>query len=187
MEPIIIFSIFFLFVTVGWLIKTYNRFIKYKNRIEETWSGIDVTLKRRFNLIPNLIRVIEGYSAHEAKILMSISDKRNSSTTMSNRVEEESQISKSLQSVLALAEDYPDLKASANFHNLQNNLNDVEEDIQKARNRYNSSVNQFNTLVESFPASIIARKFSFEKCHYFSLDLATQRELPEVNFSKSQN
>ncbi|WP_372682462.1 LemA family protein, partial [Desulfosarcina sp.] len=138
-----------------------------------------------FNLIPNLIRVIEGYSAHEAKVLLSISEKRNSSTTMSDRVEEESQISKSLQRVLALAEAYPDLKASANFHNLQNHLNDVEEDIQKARNRYNSSVNQFNTLVESFPASVIAGKFSFEKGHYFSLDLATQRELPEVHFSKS--
>ena len=186
MEPIIIFSVFFLFITFGWAIKTYNRFIKYKNRIEETWSGIDVALKRRFNLIPNLIRAIEGYSEHEAKILMSISDKWKSSTTMSDRVEEESQISKSLQRVLALAEAYPDLKASANFHNLQNNLNDLEEDIQKAREQYNGSVNKFNTLVESFPASIIASKYRFEKHRYFSIDLATQRELPDVHFSNAR-
>lgn len=178
------FSVFFLIVTVGWFIQTYNRFVKYKNRIEESWSGIDVALKRRFNLIPNLIHTIKGYGEHETNVLMSIRDNRSGATAMPDRVEAESQISKSLQNVLALAEAYPDLKASANFLDLQNNLNEVEEDIQNARNQYNRSVSQFNTLVESFPAFLIARKFSFEKQHYFSLDLATQRELPEVQFSK---
>jgi LemA protein len=105
---------------------------------------------------------------------------------MSNRVEEESEISKSLRGLLALAEAYPDLKASANFLELQNSLNEIEEDIQKARNRYNSNVGRFNTLVESFPAKFIARKFGFEKQNYFALDLATQRELPEVDFSTSR-
>ena len=186
MEPAIVFFIFFLFITIAWLIGTYNRFIKFKNRIEETWSGIDVALKRRFNLIPNLIRAIEGYSAHEAKILTSTSEYRTGSTNISNRVEEESQISKSLRGILAVAEAYPDLKASANFMDLQDNLNEIEEDVQKARNRYNSSVNKFNTLVESFPAALIAQKFGFKKQSYFSLDLATQRELPEVYFSASQ-
>ena len=185
MEPIIIFSIFFLLASVAWLIGTYNRFVKFKNRIEEAWSGIDVALKRRFNLIPNLIRAIEGYSEHEAKILMSKSEQLIGSTDMSNRVEEESRISKSLRGLLAVAEAYPDLKASENFIDLQNNLNEIEEDIQNARNRYNSSVNKFNTLVESFPAALIARKFGFKKQSYFSLDLATQRELPEVHFSTS--
>ena len=186
MEPVIVFFIFFLFITVAWLIVTYNRFIKFKNRIEEAWSGIDVALKRRFNLIPNLIRAIEGYSAHEAKILTSTSEHRTGSTNVSNRVEEESQISKSLRGILAVAEAYPDLKASANFMDLQDNLNEIEEDVQKARNRYNLSVNKFNTLVESFPAALIAQKFGFKKQSYFSLDLATQRELPEVYFSASQ-
>jgi LemA protein len=185
MVPIILFSVFFLIVSIAWFIRTYNRFIKYKNRIGEAWSGIDVALKRRFNLIPNLIRAIEGYSAHEAKTLMSVNEQRMRSTDMSNRVEEESQISKSLRGILAVAEAYPDLKASGNFLELQNNLNEIEEDIQKARNRYNSSVNKFNTLVESFPATIIAKKFGFKKHSYFSLDLATQRELLEVNFSAS--
>jgi len=186
MEPIIVLVIFVLFVSVAWLIGTYNRFIKYKNRIEEAWSGIDVALKRRFNLIPNLIRAIERYEEHETIIFQTNNDYFASSTGISNRVEEESQISKSLRGLLALAEAYPDLKASANFLELQNSLNEIEEDIQKARNQYNSYVGRFNTIVESFPATFIARKFEFEKQNYFALDLATQRELPEVEFSASR-
>ena len=184
MEPLLIFSLFLLFIIGVILIGTYNRFIKYKNRIEEAWSGIDVALKRRFNLIPNLIRVIEGYSEHEAKILMSNSNQINGTSTISNRVEEESQLSKSLQGALALAEAYPDLKASANFIDLQNTLDGIERDIQNARNRYNRAVNKFNTMIESFPASLIAKKYKFEKQNYFALDLATQRESPEANFTK---
>jgi len=183
MQPIIIFGIFVLLVSIAWLINAYNRLIKYKNRIEEAWSGIDVALKRRFNLIPNLIRAVEGYEEHEAKIFRDKKDYVTGSTGISNRVEEESQISKSLRGLLALAEAYPDLKASANFLELQKGLSEIEEDIQKARNRYNSYVGRFNTLIESFPARYVARKFGFEKQRYFTLDLATQRELPEVDFS----
>ena len=183
MEPIIMLVIFILLVSIAWFINAYNRFIKYKNRIEEAWSGIDVALKRRFNLIPNLIRAIERYEEHETKIFQTKNDYLAGSTGISNRVEEESQISKSLRGLLALAEAYPDLKASANFLELQNSLNEIEEDIQKARNQYNSYVGRFNTLVESFPAKFIARKCGFEKQNYFTLDLATQRELPEVDFS----
>jgi LemA protein len=185
--PQVLFPVFFvLFVSVAWFITTYNRFIKYKNKIEEAWSGIDVALKRRFNLIPNLIRSVEGYSEHEANIFRTKNDYLTGSTGISNRVEKESQISKSLRGLLALAEAYPDLKASANFMDLQNSLDEIEEDIQKARNRYNSFVGRFNTLVESFPATFIAGKFGFEKQNYFALDLATQRELPEVEFSASR-
>jgi LemA protein len=185
MQPIIVLVIFILLVSIAWFINTYNRFIKYKNRIEEAWSGIDVALKRRFNLIPNLIRAIERYEEHETKIFQTKNDYLVGPTGMSNRVEEESQISKSLRGLLALAEAYPDLKASANFLDLQNSLSEIEEDIQKARNRYNSNVGRFNTLIESFPAKFIAKKYGFEKKNYFTLDLATQRELPEVNFSTS--
>jgi len=185
MQPIIMLVLFILLVSIAWFVNAYNRFIKYKNRIEEAWSGIDVTLKRRFSLIPNLIRAIERYEEHEAKIFQTKKDYLAGSTGMSNRVEEESEISKSLRGLLALAEAYPDLKASANFLELQNSLNEIEEDIQKARNRYNSNVGRFNTLIESFPAKFIARKFGFEKKNYFALDLATQRELPEVDFFTS--
>ena len=186
MPQVLIPAFFVLFVSIAWFITTYNRFIKYKNKIEEAWSGIDVALKRRFNLIPNLIRSVEGYSEHEANIFRTKSDYLTGSTGISTRVEKESQISKSLRGLLALAEAYPDLKASANFIDLQNSLDEIEEDIQKARNRYNSFVGRFNTLVESFPATFIAAKFGFEKQNYFALDLATQRELPEVDFSTSR-
>jgi LemA protein len=186
MQPIIMLVFFILLALMAWFINTYNRFIKYKNRIEESWSGIDVALKRRFNLIPNLIRAIERYEEHEAKIFRTQNDYLAGSNGISNRVEEERQITRSLSGLLALAEAYPDIKASANFLDLQSSLGEIEEDIQKARNRYNSSVNRFNTLIESFPASFIAKKFGFEKHHYFALDLATQRELPEVDFSATQ-
>jgi LemA protein len=187
MQPIVVIVIFIILVTIAWFIKTYNRFIKYKNRIEEAWSGIDVALKRRYNLIPNLIRAVESYEQHEAKLFHIKNDYLAGSGGISNRVKEESQISKSLRGLIALAEAYPDLKASANFLDLQNSLNEIEEDIQKARNRYNGNVVKFNTLIESFPAKFIARKHQFEKKKYFTLDLATQRELPEVDFPISRN
>jgi LemA protein len=166
---------------------TYNRFIKYRNNIEEAWSGIDVALKRRSNLVPNLIRAIEGYGEHEAKIFQTKDSYPSGSEGKSERVEEESRISKSLRELLALAEAYPDLKASANFLDLQKSLDEIEEDIQKARNRYNRYVGRLNTQIESIPASLIARKFGFEKQNYFTLDLATQRELPQVDFFESRD
>lgn len=183
MPPAIIPVLFVLFVSVAWFIGTYNRFIKHKNRIEEAWSGIDVALKRRSNLIPNLIHAVEGYAEHETNIFKEKSPEMPQSDGVSNRIEAESQVSKSLRGLLALAQAYPDLKASANFLDLQNNLDEIEEDIQKARNKYNGNVSKFNTLVESFPAIYIAKKYGFTKQNYFSLDLATQRELPEVDFS----
>ncbi|MFZ7112421.1 MAG: LemA family protein, partial [Desulfatiglandales bacterium] len=122
MPELLIPAFFVLFIAIAWLIATYNRFVKYKNRIEEALSGIDVTLKRRFNLIPNLVRAIEGYSEHEAKIFRTRADYLTASPSISDRVEEESRISKSLRGLLALAEAYPDLKASANFIDLQKSL-----------------------------------------------------------------
>lgn len=179
---IILIFLVLLFLFVAWLIITYNRFIKYRNRIEESWSGIEVALKRRFNLIPNLVRSVEGYSKHEADIFQTKSDHLADLKDVADRTQEESRISKSLRGLLALAQAYPELKASANFIELQNSLNETEEDIQQARNRYNRFVGRFNTLVESFPAVYIARNCGFIKQAYFTLDLATQRELPEVEF-----
>ncbi len=180
----IILSVFFSIVIFGWLIGTYNKFIKYRNRIEEAWSSIDVALKRRFNLIPNLIATIKGYSAHEGEIFENKTNQmKPDDASVDERMASESQVSNGLSSLLAVAEAYPDLKASVNFLELQKNLNEIEADIQAARNRYNGFVARLNTLVESFPASLIASKFGFSKQSYFSLDLATQRELPEVGFT----
>ncbi len=145
-----------------------------------------MTLKRRFNLIPNLIRAVQGYEEHEAEVLEKVSRRFTGTTEVPERMEEESNLSRSLHGLLALAEDYPDLKASRNFLGLQNSLNDIEQDIQQARNRFNTAIRRYNTLVESFPSSFIARKYNFPKTKYFTLELATQREMPEVDFSASR-
>ena len=184
MAPFVIPLLVLIVVPMVWIIATYNRFIKYRNRIEESWSGIDVALKRRFNLIPNLISATKGYSKHESDVLSNAAMTRSATATVASREDEESQISKSLTGIIALAEAYPDLKASENFLALQNSLEEIEEEIQTSRNMYNSSVRRFNTLVESFPSSLIARKFGFTRQKFFALELATQRELPEVDFTK---
>lgn len=182
MPPQFLIPIFFVgFVVTAIAISTYNKFVKYRNRIEESWSGIDVALKRRANLIPNLVRVIEGYSAHENKIFEE-KIRQLSGGTDSPRMEQESKITKSLGGLLAIAEAYPDLKASENFLDLQKSLDEIEQEIQDARNRYNGYIGRLNTLVESFPSSLIAQKFGFEKQDYLSLELATQREMPSVDF-----
>ena len=173
--------LFITFVVTVTLISIYNKFVKYRNRIEESWSGIDVALKRRANLIPNLVRVIEGYSSHENKIF---EDKvrQLSGEDDSSRMEQESKITKSLGGLLAIAEAYPDLKASDNFLDLQKSLDEIEQEVQQARNRYNGYVGRLNTLVESFPSSLIANQFGFVKQDYLVLELATQREMPTVDF-----
>ncbi len=184
MPPQFLIPIFFVgFVVIAITVSTYNKFVKYRNRIEEAWSGIDVALKRRANLIPNLVRVIEGYSAHENKIFDE-KIKQLSGGSDTSRMEQESKITKSLGGLLAIAEAYPELKASDNFLDLQNSLDEIEQEVQKARNRYNAFIGRLNTLVESFPASLIARKFGFEKQDYLTLELATQREMPNVEFNK---
>ncbi len=172
----IIGSIIFLIATVS----IYNNFIKYRNLIEEKWSGIDIALKRRFNLIPNMISAVKLYSTHEADILTKTTEARHGSTGIADRTAEESVITQSLQGLLALAEAYPDLKASQNFLALQHSLADVENEIQAARSIFNTAVRKNNTLVQSFPSNIIAKLFNFEKANYFSLELATERSLPEV-------
>jgi len=189
--PFFIIIGFAVLVSTLWYIQTYNRFIKVRNRIEESWSGIDVALKRRFNLIPNLVRAVEGYAAHEEEALAvrsypdaeSAAADAASISEMGHRMADESRISKSLNGLLALGEAYPDLKASGNFLALQDSLDEIEQDIQQARNRFNQAVRRNNTLVESFPSNWIARKYGFGKMSYFTLELATQRELPEVDFA----
>jgi len=190
MKPeVIIPSLFVLFVFSSWIIGTYNKFIKYRNRIEEALNGIDVALKRRANLIPNLVRVIKGYASHEGKIFQE-KTRQLGRLSEPSRLEEEQKIARNIGGLLAVAEAYPDLKASGNFLDLQKTLDEIEEDIQRARNRYNNYISRFNTMVESFPASVIAGKFNFVRQEYLALELATQREMPDVSFEpevKRQN
>ena len=165
-----------------WLIGTYNSFIKHRNMIEEQWSGIDVALRRRYNLIPNLIKAVKGYGKHESELLQKTTEQRTNGDDISRRAASESEISRSLNNLLAVAEAYPDLKASSNFLALQSSLNEIEKEVQQARQRYNAAVRKFNTLVESFPSNMMAKIFNFRTFGYFTLELATQREFPEVEF-----
>ncbi len=184
MNPaLIFFPGVIIFIFCAWAVGTYNKFIKYRNRIEEAWNRIDVALKRRANLIPNLIKVIEGYSAHEAKIFSEKLRMLPREAGLGERVAAEGRLSQSIGGLLALAEAYPDLKASSNFLDLQDSLDEIEREVQQARNRYNAYISRYNTLVESFPANFIARKFGFRKRDYLSLELATERRMPAVDFA----
>ena len=174
--------IFITIVAVAWLIGTYNGFIKYRNSIQEQWSGIDAALKRRFNLIPKLVDAVKGYAKHESELMEGMTDKRVGSDNLTERSAEESEITKGLGGLIAVAENYPDLKASQNYTVLQNALNEVEGEIQHARRLYNGAVRKYNTHVESFPSNIMAKIFRFSKADYFTLELATQREVPDLDF-----
>ncbi len=172
-------------LAVLWGIVTFNRFVLRRNRVLEGWSSIDVQLKRRHNLIPNLVDTIKGYTQHEERVLSKVTELRTraeESDTTKDRASRESALSKILGSVFALAEAYPELKANDNFINLQENLNEIEEQIQFARRYYNGTVRDMNVSVASFPSNLIARIFGFAEAEYFEIDLATQRDVPEVNF-----
>ncbi len=177
--PIILFICL---IAVLWLIGTYNNFIKRRNMIEEQWSGIDVALRRRYNLIPNLIKAVKGYGKHESELLQKTTEQRTNGNNIAQRAASESEISRSLNNLLAVAEQYPDLKASNNFLALQSSLNEIEKEVQQARRGYNAAVRKFHTLVESFPSNIMAKIFNFKTFNYFTLELATQREFPDVDF-----
>lgn len=175
--PLFIFvGIVSLFIIVG----TYNNFIKSRNKIEECWSGIDVALKRRFNLIPNMIDAVKLYNAHEAEMINNTIRQHSNTSNSADRSADESNISQSFQNLLALAEAYPDLKASQNFLSLQQSLNDVEQEIQNSRNKFNAAVRKNNTLVQSFPSNLIAKIFKFKNAEYFTLELATEKSVPKI-------
>ena len=153
-------------IIVIWYITAYNSFIKMKNSIEEAWATIDVYLKKRFDLIPNLVETVKGYAAHERGTLDEVTAARNSvasSATTEERLANENILSGTLRSLSAVAEAYPDLKANTNFLDLQNQLNMVETDLANARKYYNANVRMFNTKLETFPTRFIARKFNFTK------------------------
>jgi len=167
---------------IVWVIMTYNRFIKLVNLVKESWSGIDVQLKRRFNLIPNLIETVKGYAKHEAETLEELTKMRTGTDDVHERGAEEGRISKAIQDLLVVVENYPDLKASTNFLELQRDLNEIETEIQMARRYYNGTVRDLNIQVESFPSNLIANIFNFNSAEFFEIDFAEQREVPKVEF-----
>lgn len=170
---------------VLWFVVIYNRFIRGKNLVQEAWSGIDVQLKRRHDLIPNLIESVKGYMHYEQKVLENVVNLRSRSMSaegVKEKAEVEGELSRALKSVFALAEAYPDLKANQSFLNLQSNLAGIEDQIQLARRYYNGAVRDFNILVESFPSVVVARIFGFQLAEFFEIESAVEREVTSVKF-----
>ena len=173
MSPTLI-TIIVVAVLIVWLIGIYNSFIALKNRVTEAWSDIEVQMKRRYELIPNLVETVKGYAKHEATTLEKVIQARNMAMN-SNRADMESvaknenALSSTLKSIFALSENYPDLKANTNFLKLQDELTDTEDKIQASRRFYNSNVMKLNTKVEMFPSNIIAGMFGFKQAKFFEL------------------
>lgn len=171
------------FVLIIWTVVVYNLFIRDKNLIREAWSGIDVQLKRRHNLVPNLVASVKGYSIHEKTLLENITKKRSEAVKFESIKEKapvESDLSGMLKNLFIVAENYPDLKASENFLNLQNQLTEVEDQLQYSRRYYNGAVRNYNIRVESFPSNLIAGIFGFKLESFFEITLATERAAPQV-------
>lgn len=165
------------------VIVSYNGLVKFRNWVEESWSQIDVQLKRRHDLIPNLVETVKGYATHEKETLENVIQARNQlvSGTPQERIDADSQIEGALKSIFALSESYPDLKANQNFLNLQEELSATENKVAYSRQLYNKTVADYNIKREKFPTVMIASLFSFE--HRDQLDVPEEeREVPDVSF-----
>ncbi|MBI2450438.1 MAG: LemA family protein [Candidatus Nealsonbacteria bacterium] len=173
-----------LVATVLWLILTFNRFVALRNRAKEAWSDIDVQLKRRYDLIPNLVETVKGYASHERELLEKVTRARTAAMgaqTVAEHAQAENMLSATLKSLFAVSENYPDLKASVNFLELQRELRDTEDKIQAARRFYNMNVRDLNIKTESFPDSFIAKSFGFKPMEFFGAD-SDAREPVAVKF-----
>ena len=170
---------------IFYLIGIYNDLVTKKNRAKEAWADIDVQLKRRYNLIPNLVEAVKGYASHERELFEKVTEARTkamAATNIREKGQAENMLSNTLKSLFAVAENYPDLKASENFLELQRELRDTEDKIQAARRFYNANVRDLNIKIESFPSNIIASIFDFKKMELFELEEPEQRERPKVQF-----
>lgn len=160
------------FIVIVWLVAAYNGFVTRINRAKEAWADIDVQLKRRYDLIPNLVESVKGYAAHEKTVFEEVTKARTTAmgaTGNQQKAQAENVLSGALKSLFAVAEAYPDLKANQNFLDLQRNLADTEDKIQAARRFYNTNVRDLNTAIESFPGNVIASSFHFQKMDLFEL------------------
>src|SRR3989338_3929674 len=167
------------------VIIAYNSFIRLINRAKEAWADINVQLKRRYDLIPNLVNTVKGYTTHEANVFENVTKARSMAMSAGTLVEKgraENMLTGALKSIFAIAEAYPDLKANQNFLELQRELSDTENKIQAARRFYNVVVRDLNTKVESFPGNIIANAFHFSKMEFFELEEISARGPVEVKF-----
>ena len=175
-------------VLVLWVVFTYNRLVVLRNRAKEAWADIDVQLKRRYDLIPNLVETVKGYATHEREVFEKVTAARaraisaEKSGNPKEVAEAENFLSGTLKTLFAVVENYPDLKASTNFLELQRELRDTEDKVQAARRFYNTNVRDINIKIESFPANIVANIFRFAKMDFFEVEKPSAREVPKVNF-----
>ena len=181
MSGILLTLLLLLAVALVWI---YNRLVRNRNLVREAWAGIDVQLQKRSELVPNLVQTVKGYASHESSVFEEVVQNRHSTETeVGIRARQETALSRSLGRLFALAEDYPDLKASEGFQQLHTSLVEIEEHLQYARRYYNGAVRDNNNLVESFPSNIIAGIFKFSPAEFFEIELASQRSAPDVNLS----
>ncbi len=174
-------------LVIVWAIFSYNRLVTMVNRAKEAWADIDVQLKRRYDLIPNLVNTVKGYATHESQAFENVTKARAAAMgagSLAEKSSTEATLSGALKSVFAIAEAYPDLKANQNFLSLQNELTDTEDKIQAARRFYNGNVRDLNTSIQVFPGNMIASVFHFSAMEFFQLDAAdaAARQPVEVKF-----
>jgi LemA protein len=172
-------------VAVAYVISIYNSLVKNRNLVEEGWSGIETQLKRRANLIPNLVETVKGYASHEREALEAVTSLRTQTMTVSDigeRGKKEGELTAALGRLFAVAEAYPDLKANENFIGLQQDLSDTEDQVQLARRYYNGTARNMNVLVESFPSNLVADFFAFAKAKFFEIEDDQDRAVPKVSF-----
>ena len=184
MGPIIIVIIVVLVLLVIYVISIYNKLVNSKNKVENQFSQVDIQLKRRADLIPNLVETVKGYTKHEEGTFTKVVEARNkalSANSINEKIEANNELSGALSKLLMLSEAYPDLKANENFLSLQNDLKETEDKITYARQFYNDSAMDFNNVVEMFPSNIIASMFKFKEFEYFKID-EKEKETPKVKF-----
>ncbi len=172
-------------VVILWLIAVFNSLVRRRNRVDEGWSDIDVQLKRRYNLIPNLVETVKGYATHERKVFENVTEARAramGAKSLDERNKAENALSSTLKTLFAIAENYPNLRASENFTHLQKELTDTEDKIQAARRFYNGQVRDYLTAIQTFPTNLIAGTFGFKKREFFGIEEEAAREPVKVKF-----
>ena len=180
-----IYLIIIVVVLLLWLVLAYNSLVRFRNRAQEAWSDIDVQLKRRYDLIPNLVETVKGYAVHERQVFENVTAARARAMGAPMGKEKagaEDALSGALKSLFAVAENYPQLKASENFQKLQDELTDTEDKIQAARRFYNGNVRDLNIAIQSFPKNLIANSFGFKQMEFFGDVSETEREPVKVKF-----
>ncbi len=185
MSPIVIIAVAGALILL-WVALNYNSLVRIRQHVRESWSDIDTELKRRYDLVPNLVAVVKGYAAHERELFRLVVEARSraaaSTGSPSNQAADEKPLVDGMRRLLAVAEAYPDLKASENFLALQHELSTTEDRIQRARRYYNANVREMNTRVEVFPSNIIAGMFGFRRAEFFEVETSTIRQVVDVSF-----